>query len=261
MTGAADRGDLTRPLLGCSVVVTRSADQGPELVARLRAAGAEVVAAPTVRIVDADDGGARLRSAAADLDTYDWLVLTSPNGAVRFVEALGGKGLPGSVGVAVVGAGTATVLAERGVAVDLVPARAVAESLLEAFPDPPVHGGRVLLARAAVARDVLPEGLRERGWTVDVVDAYRTVAVDFDEPTRARVRGADAVTFTSSSTVTNFVAAMGGGDRATLDSPRLVVCIGPITAATARDAGFVVASEADPHSIEGLVAAVVDAWT
>jgi uroporphyrinogen III methyltransferase/synthase len=248
-----------RPLLGRSVVVTRTRDQSPELARHLREAGAEVVTAPTIRIAEPADGGAALRDALARVGSYDWVVLTSPNGAARFVAELrDGRDLAG-VKVAVMGPGTGAALSAAHVVPDLVPPHFVAESLLEAFPDPPEGGGRVLLARAAVARDVLPEGLRARGWTVDVVEAYRTEAVGYDDDTRARVAAADAVTFTSSSTVEHFVAAMGGPEAAAAGAPPIVACIGPVTAATARRLGLTVTAEAAVHSIDGLVSSVVAA--
>ena len=248
-----------RALLGRSVVVTRTREQSPELSRALRDAGAEVVSAPTIRVDGPTDGGEALRRAVAEVGDYDWVVLTSPNGAERFAAELrDGRDLAG-VRVAVMGPGTAAALASARVVPDLVPEHFVAESLLDAFEDPPAGGGRVLLARAAVARDVLPDGLRARGWDVDVVEAYRTVSVDFDEPTRERVRAADAVTFTSSSSVRNFVAAMGGPEAAVAGVPAVVACIGPVTAATARELGLDVTVEAQVHSIEGLVDAVVSA--
>jgi uroporphyrinogen-III synthase len=129
----------------------------------------------------------------------------------------------------------------------------VAESLVEAFPDPPRdRPGRVLLARAAVARDVLPAGLRARGWEVDVVEAYRTVAAPIDPARRAELARADIVTFTSSSTVTRFLEAAG---RESV--PPVVAAIGPITAATARRHGLQVDIEAEVHSIDGLVDAIL----
>ena len=139
----------------------------------------------------------------------------------------------------------------RGVRADLVPERFVAESLLEAFPGPGAPGARVLLARAEVARDVLPEGLAERGYDVDVLAVYRTVPAAPDPADLARVRGGevDAITFTSSSTVTNFCDLVG----ALPDPQPLVVSIGPVTSATARERGLRVDVEADPHTIDGLV--------
>lgn len=259
-------GSDARPLQGSTVVVTRASEQARDLLDRLVASGAEVVAAPTIEILDPVDGGAALVEVLTGPVSYDWLVVTSPNGAERILDALGhagGDGHTGSLGagvrVAAIGPGTAEVLARAGLSVDLQPERYVAESLLEAFGDPPPGGGRVLLARAAVARDVLPDGLRARGWTVDVVDAYRTVGARYDDDTRARVGAADAITFTSSSTVRNFVDAMGGSGPALAHVPPIVVCIGPVTAATAEALGFRVTAVAEEHTIDGLVSSLVDA--
>ena len=219
---------------------------------RLVAAGAEVVEAPTIEIAEPADGGAALRDAIARIDEFDWVVLSSPNGVDRFTELLrDGRDLAG-VRLAVVGPGTQAALAERGLVADLVPDRYVAEGLLEAFPDPdPGGSGRVLVVRAAVGRDVLVDGLAARGWEVEVVEAYRTVPATFDDATRDRLAGADAITFTSSSSVKSFVD--GAGVAAV---PPVVVTIGPITSATARELGLEVTAEADPHSLDGLVAAV-----
>jgi uroporphyrinogen-III synthase len=137
-----------------------------------------------------------------------------------------------------------------------VPERFVAESLLDAFPAPADGSRRVLLARAEQARDVLPEGLAERGYQVDVLPVYRTVRTEPDPGHLALVRDGrvDAVTFTSSSTVTNFCDVVGP-----LPDPQpLVVSIGPITSATARDRGLRVDAEAAPHTIDGLLAALLD---
>jgi uroporphyrinogen III methyltransferase/synthase len=239
------------------VVVTRPAHQASALAAPLRAAGAEPVVVPTIAVVDPDDGGGALRAAAADLSRYQWVVLTSANGAERFCAALrDGRDLAG-VRLAAIGPGTADALARHHLVADLVPERFVAESLLEAFPEPAPERadggvGRVLLPRAAVARDVLPDGLRAMGWDVDVVDAYRTVPVVASDEQRELVREADVVTFTSSSTVDQWVAAFG------VDAvPALVACIGPVTAATARAHGIDVTVEAEVHTIDGLVEALV----
>jgi uroporphyrinogen III methyltransferase / synthase len=242
-----------RPLLGRRVVVTRARDQAPQLTARLRAVGADVLEVPTIEIVDPADGGAALRAALADVRSYDWVVLTSPNGARRFTAGLrDGRDL-GGVRLAVIGPGTGAALAEDRLVADLVPERFVAEALLEAFPAPDGRGsGRVLLARAEVARDVLPDGLRSQGWEVDVVDAYRTAPVPVDAAARDRIRAADVVTFTSSSTVERFLDAVGPGDV-----PAAVACIGPVTAATARARGLTVDVEAPVHTIDGLVDALV----
>lgn len=244
-----------RPLFGRRIVVTRATGQASELSGRLRSLGAEVVELPTIRIEDPADGGAALRASVARVRDFDWVVLTSPNGARRFcAELRDGRDLAG-VRLAAVGPGTGSALAEHGLVADLVPRRFVAEGLLEEFPGPPGdRPGRVLLARAAVAREVLPEGLRERGWDVEVVEAYRTLPADLDDTARRALAGAEAITFTSASTVENFLAA-AGSDAA----PPTVAAIGPITAAAARRAGLEVTLEADPHSIDGLVDALT-AW-
>jgi len=247
-----------RPLMGRRVVVTRAREQASELVARLSALGAATVEVPAIAIADPDDGGAALAAAVEDIGGYDWVVLTSPNGARRLLAALEAAGRDartlGGVGLAAIGPGTAAALASARLVPDLVPERFVAESLLASFPAPPAGGGRVLLARAAVARDVLPEGLAAAGWTVDVVDAYRTDAVPLDERQAAALAEAEIVTFTSSSTVTNLLAAADGRPL-----PPVVAAIGPVTAATARAHGLGVDVEAEVHTIDGLVDALL-AW-
>ena len=248
-----------RPLFGRTIVVTRAREQASELVAKLAALGAETVEVPAIAVQDAEDGGAGLRVAAAELGSYDWVVLTSPNGARALLEALRTLGLdPRAFGrsrLAAIGPGTAEALAAGNVLVDLVPPQFVAESLVDVFPDPPPdRPGRILLARAAQARDVLPKGLAARGWEVEIVEAYRTVAAGLPEEGRAELASADMVTFTSSSTVTRFLDA-AGPDAV----PPVVATIGPITAATAREHGLRVDIEAPVHTIDGLVEAIL-AW-
>lgn len=244
-----------RPLFGRRIVVTRTREQASELAVALRRAGAHPVEVPVIEVVDPLDDGAALRAAAADLASYAWVVVTSPNGAQRLLVAMAEAGLDarafGPALVAAMGPGTARALAHGGIRADLLPGRFVAESLLEAFPDPPGGGGRVLLARAEVARDVLPDGLRSRGWEVDVVDAYRTVPAPITDDQRAAVSTADCITFTSSSTVERFLDAFGADAV-----PPIVACIGPVTAATARERGLAVDVEAHVHTIAGLVDAL-----
>jgi uroporphyrinogen III methyltransferase/synthase len=255
--GAVAATDLdwfeSRPLFGKKVVVTRPAHQASALTAPLRAAGAEPVAVPTIEIVDPDDEGAALRAALATLDDVAWVVLTSANGAARFCEALrDGRDLAG-VHLAAIGPGTADELARHHLVADLVPERFIAESLLEAFPLPHDDQRRkVVVARAAVAREVLPDGLRSMGWEVEVVPVYRTVPAVPTEAQRDEVRDADVVTFTSASTVDQWVAAFGAEVV-----PPVVACIGPITADAARRHGFRVDVVADVHTIPGLVDALV----
>lgn len=247
-----------RPLFGRRIVVTRARDRAGALVERLTALGAATVEAPAIEIRDPGDGGAALDAAARRLDDYDWVVVTSPTGAERLLAAVRAAGRDarafGRSRLAAIGPGTADALAAGNLAADLVPERFVAESLLDALPPPPEGGGRILLARAAVARDVLPAGLSVRGWDVDVVQAYRTLLAPLDDERADAVAGADIVTFTSSSTVTGLLAAMG--ERRL---PPVVAAIGPVTAATAREHGLRVEIEAAEHTIDGLVDALV-AW-
>jgi len=243
----------SRPLFGRRVVVTRARAQSSSLVARLRELGADVVELPTIAVVDPEDGGAGLREAAGGLSSYDWVAFTSANAVERFLPLLRDARSFGPVRIAAIGTGTASALAHHNLAADLVPERFVAESLLEALlalGDPP---GRLLLPRAAGGRDVVPDGLRRRGWVVDVVEAYRTTTPVPSEELAQAVSGADAVTFTSSSTVTGYLAAVGH------QVPPVVACIGPVTAATARDAGLEVAVVAEEHTVAGLVRALADA--
>ncbi len=249
-----------RPLFGRRIVVTRAREQASELVEQLVALGAATVEVPAIEIAEPADGGAALSAAVERLagGEYEWLVLTSPNGARRLLAALRAGGHDaralGGVRLAAIGPGTADVLSAANLVPDLVPPRFVAESLLVSFPDAEPGGPRVLIARAAVARDVLPRGLAARGWAVDVVDAYRTEPAPLDEQRAAALADAEIVTFTSSSTVVNFLAAVGAAAV-----PPTVAAIGPVTAATAREHGLDVAVEAEVHSIEGLVDALC-AW-
>jgi uroporphyrinogen-III synthase len=231
-------------------VVTRAAEQASRLVATLAHRGALVVEVPTIVVMDPSDGGAALRDAVAHLDRYDWVVLTSTNGVARFLEAAGDSVRDG-VQIAVVGPGTAGALRSAGVEPALVPDRFVAEALLDAFPAGP---GRALLPQASVARPVLADGLRAAGWDVDAVVAYRTLPAQPGPAVLERAAAADAITFTSGSTVTGYVAAAG-----TEAVPPVVVCIGPVTAAAATEAGLHVTAVAAEHTIDGLVTAVVDA--
>jgi|TARA_B100001964_G_scaffold38925_1_gene42413 uroporphyrinogen-III synthase len=243
---------VSGPLSGITLVVTRAIDQAAILVAALVEQGAVVVEMPVIAIVDPVDGGAALEEAVRDLGSYDWVVVTSSNGACRIVEAISSQGLTFGDGdhprFAAIGPMTAEPLLEAGLPVDLVPNKAVAEALLDEFPVPG-PGGRVLLARAEIARSVLPDGLRSIGWKVDVVTAYRTMAPEVDPGLLDRARRADAVTFTSESIVRRYADLAGGPE------PVDAVCIGPISAAVARDLGFRVV-EADPHSVAGLIDAV-----
>jgi uroporphyrinogen III methyltransferase / synthase len=241
-----------RPLFGRTVVVTRAREQASGLRARLEALGARVEEVPAIVVEPLD-------VTLPDLARFSWLVLTSANGVAALFDGLARHGQDAralaGLRVAAIGPGTAAALADRGLRADLVPDRFVAESLVDAFP-PPAGAERVLVARAEQARDVLVDGLTGRGYDVEVLSLYRTRAAPVDPDALARVRDGqvDAITFTSSSTVTNFTDAVGP-----LDPQPLVVSIGPVTSATARDRGLRVDAEADEHTIDGLVASLLDA--
>jgi uroporphyrinogen III methyltransferase/synthase len=250
-----------RPLHSRRVVVTRARAQASSLVERLTELGADVIEAPAIRIVPRRDDpeiGAAIRRLADSY--YDIVCLTSSNGARLLVDAVAQEGLDAralaGTTIAAIGPGTADALRERGLTPDLVPERSVAEELSAALVERGIDGKRVLVARAAEAREVLPETLALGGADVDVVALYDTVQEQLDAEQLNRIAEADYVTFTSSSTVRRFVDAIGGVER----WPRRarIVSIGPITTETARELGLRVDLEAARHDIRGLVDALVE---
>ncbi|HEX5762310.1 MAG TPA: uroporphyrinogen-III C-methyltransferase [Solirubrobacterales bacterium] len=245
-----------RPLHGRAVVVTRARAQASGLAATLRALGAEAIELPAIRIEPRIENE-EVRRAVEQIGDYSLVCLTSPNGVRLLFEALEAAGrdaraLAGAT-VAAIGPGTARALAQHGIAADVVPERFVAEALVEALQRVEVAGSRALVARAAEARDVLPDALRERSAEVDVVALYETVREAPEPAAVEAARSADYVTFTSSSTVRNLVEALG--DR----FPRgaRVLSIGPITSEALRAAGLEVHVEAERHDVDGLVAALL----
>jgi uroporphyrinogen III methyltransferase/synthase len=232
-----------RPLHGRTVAVTRARAQASALAGRLRDLGATVVEAPAIRIRPLD-------ASLPDPQEYDLLCVTSPNGADALFSRLRDARALAGVTVAAIGPGTARALRAHGVAADVVPERAVAEGLVDALADVPVR--RALVVRAAEGRDVLPDALRARGASVDVVALYETVAEPLGDDVRTAAAAADYVLFASGSSVRFFVAAGGA-----LAGPRLV-SIGPATSQELRAHGFEPDLEADPHTPDGLVQALLD---
>lgn len=232
-------------LTGKRIVVTRPQPDAQRLARRLAALGAVPIVAPSISIAftDPPELGRALRS----LERYDWIVFTSKHGVeavFRLTPSIAGPR------VAAIGPATAGALRAHGVAPDVMPGEFVAEAVIEALGE--VTGRRLLLPRADIARKALAEGLVARGATVDEIAAYRTVAAGGERPNLDHV---DAVTFTSSSTVRGFL------DGGPVPAGARVICIGPITAATAREYGLAVTEIAEQYTEDGLIAALVAAFS
>jgi uroporphyrinogen III methyltransferase/synthase len=243
-----------RPLHGEVVAVTRARVQASALAARLRELGADVVETPAIRTEPRPLDG-ELLAAVQRISDYALVCLTSPNGVRLLFDALAETGhdaraLAGAT-VAAIGPGTAAGLERRGVRADVLPEQFVAEALVEALEPVEVEGRRVLVARAAGARSVLPDALRGRGAEVDDVAFYETVAEPLGDAERAALARATYVTFTSSSTV-RFLLESG----ARPPEGARVVSIGPVTSATAHEHGLTVHAEAERHDVDGLVEAL-----
>jgi uroporphyrinogen III methyltransferase/synthase len=249
------------PLFGRRIAITRARAQASDLATRLSELGADVVEAPAIRI-EPRLGEPEVDRAVAALagGEIEIVCLTSPNGADLLLEALAAAGhdaraLAGTT-LAAIGPGTAAALARHGLRADVVPERAIGEALAAELVRGGVDGRRVLIARAAEARDVLPEALADAGARVDTVALYQTVREELGETERAALGRAEYLTFTSSSTVRNLIDALGGRDG--LPESARIVSIGPVTSATARELGLHVDVEAERHDLDGLVAALLE---
>jgi uroporphyrinogen III methyltransferase/synthase len=246
-----------RPLFGKRIVVTRAREQAAELARLIEARGGEVISCPTIRVrpLPAPDlSGLAL--------PYDWAVFTSVNGVYSLTAALRSAGLDirclGAARIAAIGPETARAAESAGLRVDFVPTKFVAEQVALEFPEP-LAGKRVLIPRAREAREMLPHLWRQQGATVDVLPVYETVPDEAGAAGLGKEIAAgkiDAITFTASSTVRNFVALLPGLD---LEAVR-VACIGPVTAATARELGLRVDVVAETHTILGLVEALEQSY-
>ena len=215
----------------------------------LRSLGAEVIELPTIAIEPPLDP-APLADAIRQLAVYDWLIFTSVNGVKGFLQALDDSSADLRqlrARLCAVGPATAAALAALHLKVDVIPREYVAESLVAAMEKCDLAGQRILLPRAAGARDVVPDALRQRGAQVDIVEAYRTVIPPTD---LSSIQAVDWVTFTSSSTVKNFLA-LGGGRL--LEQSARVASIGSVTSETARQHGLTVAVEAKESTIASVV--------
>ena len=254
----------SRPLFGMKILVTRPRDQAPGLSNLLAASGAEPVDFPTLEIVPPENWEG-MDKAIGELSTYQWLVFTSANGVRYFMNRLryhrqDVRSLAG-LRVACIGPKTAEEAESHGIRADLVPSEFQAEGLVEAFRECKVAGQGVLIPRAEVARELLPEQLKEMGAKVRVVTAYRAVAPQeaFDSlKEQFRCGNIHIVTFASSSTVRNFCHLFENKEELkTLTKGVTIACIGPITAQTVQEEGLVVGFVASQNTVSALVDAIV----
>jgi len=251
------------PLAGKRILVTRAHNQAEELSSLLRQFGAEVVEAPVIEIHPPDSYEA-LDAALNDSMQYDWLILTSVNGVEALFARLESLGLSVDslqhLKIAAIGPATEERVQDHGLVVDIVPRRYVAEQVVRALRKL-VKGEKVLLVRAKVARDVIPDELRQAGAQVDVAEAYQTIVPDDAKQRMQRIFAEsplpDAITFTSSSTVKNFLSIVVGSDIPSKLSKVKFASIGPVTSDTLREHGLPVHVEADEYTMEGLAQAIV----
>lgn len=253
-----------RPLAGMRIVVTRARHQAGQLSVELTKLGAEAIEIPAIEIQPPISFG-RIDSALRKLREFDWLVVTSANSVRAIRERVQVLKIEsssfGHLKVAAVGAMTERALAEAGLAASVTPEEYVAESLVDAIGDG-ARNSRVLIVRAAIARDTIPDALQAKGALVEVVEAYRTVVPQSSVARIAEVfafEPPNAATFTSSSTVTNFFQLLREAGVETRPKKMLAISIGPVTSQTLREHGWEPAAEADPHDVAGLVAATVRA--
>ena len=244
------------------IVITRPREQAGAFAQQIAAVGAVPVFLPVIEIQPLADA-VILDRALSKLACYDWVVFTSANGVEAVWERLaelGQPGLPEGLQVAAIGPKTAAALQQRGVKPDFVPDEYIAEAILPGLGD--VRGRWVLLPRADLARPALPLAIIAAGGVAHEIAAYHTIPAEPDLAGLQALReGVDIITFTSSSTVRNFVAlAHGAGlDPKNLPAQPHLACIGPITASTAAEEGLPVDLVADEYTIEGLLAALVAA--
>lgn len=234
------------------IAVTRPQAQSASLLAGLRElqdkhGGFEIVNCPLIEIVDPRDGGEALKQAVGDLSDYEWIVFTSTNAVER---TFGEKKVKVKPSIAAVGEATAQAVQARGAKADKVAPEGNARSLVDAMPKAK-GSGRVLFPRSALARDTIIEGLTEKGWKVDDVEAYRVMPAKLDDDAALKARNADAVLFASPSAVKAYV------DHVATPLPSTAaVCIGAQTAQAAERSGFRKVVTAQPSTDEGLIRAV-----
>jgi uroporphyrinogen III methyltransferase/synthase len=248
-------------LRGKTVLITRAATQSAELRMGLESHGARVLECPAIEIVPVDDWTAVDR-AAADLNSYQWIIFTSANAVEHFMPRVSLQGVTCEVPIATVGTATARKLQEWNLSASRIPASFRAEGLLDAFPAD-LRGERILIPRAERARELLPEELRRRGATVDDVPVYRTVRSDVslaDLKTTLSAERIDAVVFTSPSAIRSYAESLGDEFSSCLGSVPIAV-IGPVAREAAESAGLKVAIQPPRATVEDLIKSIRTALT
>jgi uroporphyrinogen III methyltransferase/synthase len=250
-------------LFGKQILVTRAREQASALTSQLEDLGAQCLEAPAIKIAP-PDSYQPLDEAIGKLSQYDWIIFTSVNGVAAFFARLSEAGQDGralaSNKVAAIGSQTAEQLRQHGIIADLVPMEFRAEGIMEALEPQLVAGMKVLIPRALVARNLLPEKLAAMGVAAQVVTAYQTIAADTDDQNlvdKIRRGEIELITFTSSSTVTNLLHLLGAEGRELVKQVK-VACIGPITAETCLEQGIKPTIIARQYTIQGLVSAISD---
>jgi uroporphyrinogen III methyltransferase/synthase len=253
----------TLPLFGKTIIITRAREQSESFTQLLMEKGAEPYSFPVIQTIPPEDWGP-LDSALSKLEKYDGLIFTSVNGVNFFLQRLKerNKDIRELKGIRIfsIGPKTAQAVRDLGIRVDVVPEKFVAESLLESLGKEGVKGKRYLLARAQVAREILPHTLKDLGAEIDVAPAYQTILpITLKDDIHKKITDGsiDAITFTSSSTVKNFLEIIGD-DLKPLLNKITIACIGPVTAKTAESLGLKVDIIPEEYTIEALTQAIED---
>ena len=261
----ADKQSVSSNVLrGKRILITRARSQASSLAQKIENLGGKVIEFPTIEISPPESYGP-LDQAINQIGSYDWLIFTSVNGVDQFLNRFEklAKNIADLAGIEVgaIGPETAKRLTAAQIQPSLVPKQYQAEGILEALIPETVLGKRILIPRAAKARDILPQTLRQWGAQVDVVEAYQTMLPQLDVSALCKLLGEgtiDVITFTSSSTATNFAAMLRDQDLPWLLSRTVVACIGPITRKTVEDLGMRPEIVSEEFTIPGLVSAMVD---
>lgn len=253
------------PLRGKRIVITRAKEQAESFSQKLKSLGAQVIEFPTIKFALPEDL-TPVNKAISNLSRYHWLIFTSVNGVRFFFERLKEKGVDisslQSILIAAIGPATAKEVERRGLQVSYIPENYIAESIVEGFKRFDLKGKRALLPRAEKAREIIPEKLREEGMEVDVVAVYRTIPERRNASQVAELikKGeVDLITFTSSSTVRNFVEVLKEKLDLKKDLSQIkIACIGPVTAETAQKLGLKVDVLAEEYTIDGLIKSIIN---